>query len=180
MIQLSQLTRISLKILTCLSLLPVLVALMAGPTKAADTPSGLPVPRFVSLGAGDINVRNGPGTDHPILWQYKKGDGLPVEIIAETKQWRRIRDSEGNEGWIYAPLLNGRRYLLVNGDGTDRPVALRVGPSETAPITVLAEPGVLGRLDQCQAAWCHMTNPAGRGWIPRSLIWGVYPGETVN
>ena len=145
-----------------------------------ETPSGLPVPRFVSLGDDSVNVRNGPGIDHRILWKYQNGEDLPVEIIAETEQWRRIRDSEGNEGWVYAPLLDGKRFLLVQGDGTDKLVPLRSAPGEGSPVNILAQPGVLGRLVQCQDDWCYIRHDAGNGWVHRSLVWGVYPGEIVN
>ncbi len=161
------------------SVILIVVVLSGNPLRAAETPSGLPVPRFVSLGADDINVRNGPGTEHPILWKFTRR-GLPVEIIAETRHWRRIKDWKGNEGWIYAPLLDGRRHLLVQGDGSARPVALRAGPTDTARVLALARPGVIGQLDQCQGEWCLLSNREGRGWVHRSLVWGIHPNETFN
>ncbi len=159
-----------------LCFLACLIALWAIPLWAADTPSGLPVPRFVSLGE-KVNVRNGPGTDHPILWQYRNAQGSPVEVIAETAEWRRIRDWDGKEGWVYAPLLKGRRFLMIKGDGTDRPVALRSGPDASATVRALAQVGVMGRLDQCQGEWCLMTHSDSRGWVHRTLLWGIYPDE---
>ena len=75
-------------------------------------PSGLPIPRFVSLKTEKVNVRKGPSSDHDVAWVYQV-KGLPVEIIAEFETWRRIRDSEGTEGWILQNMLAGKRNALV-------------------------------------------------------------------
>src|SRR5262249_7190806 len=72
----------------------------------------LPIPRFVSLKSDKVNVRSGPTKDHEVTWVYTR-TGLPVEITAEYENWRRIRDWEGAEGWVYHSLLSGRRTGLV-------------------------------------------------------------------
>ncbi len=133
--------------------------------------SGYPVPRFVSLGSTNVNVRTGPSKLHPIKWQYVRL-GLPVEVIAETQEWRHIRDSHGNEGWVFHTLLDGRRTVLITGDGTNRPVALREQPEGTALIVAVAEPGALIRLEECRKAWCWLVAPEAQGWVHRSLVWG--------
>ena len=67
-------------------------------------PSGLPLPRFVSIKPARVNVRVGPGRNYTVVFSYQK-QGLPVEITQEYDQWRKIRDSEGDEGWVYQCLL---------------------------------------------------------------------------
>ena len=93
----------------------VLIAAACGPARAhaaGEAPpgpaSGLPVPRFVSLKSDRVNVRGGPTKDHDVAWVYTRA-GMPVEITAEFENWRRIRDWEGAEGWVYHSLLSGRR-----------------------------------------------------------------------
>ena len=49
---------------------------------AAEGPSGLPLPRFVTTRSNPINVRVGPGTKYGVAWVYVKA-GTPVEIIQE-------------------------------------------------------------------------------------------------
>ena len=71
-------------------------------------PSGLPLPRFVSLKSGRVNSRIGPGVNYPVDWLYLKS-GLPMEITQEFDTWRRVRDSDGSEGWINQSLLSGKR-----------------------------------------------------------------------
>jgi len=58
---------------------------------ANANPSGLPIPRFVSLRSNEVNLRTGPGLTYPIDWIYKR-DGMPVEVIQEFDTWRKIRD----------------------------------------------------------------------------------------
>ena len=48
------------------------------PASAAETPSGLPLPRFVTTRSEPINVRVGPGTRYGVAWIYVKA-GVPVE-----------------------------------------------------------------------------------------------------
>ena len=78
----------------------------------AGSVSGLPVPRFVSLKSDRVNVRSGPNKDQEVRWVYTRA-GLPVEITAEFENWRRIRDWEGAEGWVYHSLLSGKRTAVV-------------------------------------------------------------------
>src|SRR5919109_2823519 len=94
------------------------VALRVAPVCAAGElatgpKSGLPMPRFVSLKPDRVNVRGGPTRDHEVTFVYTRA-GLPVEITAESDNWRRIRDWEGSEGWVYHSMLSGRRTAVVN------------------------------------------------------------------
>ncbi len=160
----------------------VLVTLSHAPfsaAHAAESFSGYPVPRFVSL-RGKVNVRRGPSPDQPIEWQYRRA-GLPVEIIAETEEWRQIRDSEGYEGWVHKTLLKGDRHVLVVGDGSDLPVAVHTQADLAARVVMLAEPGVIGTVLSCLRDWCAVDFPnLDEGWVHKSLVWGVYQQEVID
>ncbi|MEL6747358.1 MAG: SH3 domain-containing protein [Pseudomonadota bacterium] len=75
--------------------------------------TGLILPRFASLKSSRVHVRTGPATTYPIAWVFRR-QGMPVEVIDEVDNWRRIRDSEGVTGWIFGPLLSRRRTALVS------------------------------------------------------------------
>jgi len=159
-----------------------LLYMTATKTGAADdgqTFSGLQVPRFVSLKTDRVNLRTGPSQNYPIKLVYVR-KGLPLEVIAESELWRRVRDMDGDEGWVHGATLDGARYLFVRGDGSGRVVAVRRAPSRDAPIRFLAQPGVIGELDKCQADWCLMAAQGQTGWVHRSLVWGVYAHETIE
>ena len=74
--------------------------------------SGLPLPRFVSLRADEVNMRTGPGVQYPVEWVYKR-QGLPAEIIAEFGTWRKVRDWQGTQGWIHQSMLSGKRNFII-------------------------------------------------------------------
>jgi SH3-like domain-containing protein len=141
--------------------------------------SGLPLPRFVTLKADRVNVRRGPSSDHQVSWVFTR-KGLPVEIVAEFEHWRRIRDSEGAEGWVYHSLLSGRRGVLVAPWSGAAPVALRTASAENSPAVALLSTGVMADVGSCTGDWCRISVEGHDGWIEQAKLWGVYPGERVG
>ena len=142
-------------------------------------PSGLPVPRFVSLKTEKVNVRKGPSSDHAVAWVYQS-KGLPVEIMAEFETWRRVRDSEGSEGWILQNMLSCKRTALVAPSRKGTFINLMAEPSvESGPVAKLAS-GVIGDIRACDGSWCRITASGFDGYVDQNLIWGAYPGEVVN
>jgi SH3-like domain-containing protein len=151
--------------------------LLSGPPAWAQAgrSTGLPVPRFVSLAADRVNVRFGPGKQYPINWVFARKD-LPVEIIAEFDTWRKIRDADGDEGWIHSSLLSSRRTIMVTGQVRE----LHRTPSPNSRVVLRAEPGVIGRLFDCEENWCRIEIEGRRGWLQRDEFWGTRPGEIVR
>ena len=148
---------------------------------AAVGPSGLPLPRFVSLKSNRVNLRIGPGLNYPVEWLYLKS-GVPMEIIQEYDNWRRVRDAEGAEGWINQSLLSGRRTAVAAPWQRDEEteLLLRAEPDTTSRIVAKLEPGVIGTIKACNGQWCEMEFSGHRGWLSQTQIWGAYPGETYK
>jgi len=166
------------------------LALLAGTALAAETAraaeqgppgtSGLPVPRFVSLKSDKVNVRSGPAKEQDVTWVYSRA-ALPVEITAEFENWRRIRDWEGAEGWVYHSLLSGKRTALVSPQSKGSEViALHASPDAASGTTAKLEHGVLATVKKCQGGWCRLTGEGFDGWVEENRLWGVYPGEKVE
>ncbi|WP_407863472.1 SH3 domain-containing protein [Phyllobacterium phragmitis] len=154
----------------------------AAPAGTVVGPSGLPLPRFVSLKPSRVNLRVGPGRQYAVSWLFQKS-GLPVEIIQEYDNWRRIRDADGTEGWVYQSLLSGRRTAITAPWKKDDPKAmleLYRSPGETSGIVAHVEPGVIGALDECNGEWCRLEIKGIRGWMKQSELWGAYPGEKFD
>jgi SH3-like domain-containing protein len=141
--------------------------------------SGLPLPRFVSLKADKVQVRIGPAKTHEVKWVYQRA-GLPVEIVAEFENWRRIRDSDGTEGWVYHSLLSGRRTGVVTAKSKDDLIPVRDKGDAKAIVTAQLQPGVLGSVKRCNGNWCRMSGQGFDGWISQERLWGVYPDEKVD
>jgi SH3-like domain-containing protein len=169
------------------ALLTVLVAAAAAttlqPVLAAgdqDGGSGLPLPRFASLKSDHVNVRGGPNKDHDVAWVYTR-PALPVEITAEFENWRRIRDRDGTEGWVYHTLLSGKRTAYVARQRTQMDlVPLHETAEAVSPVRAMLEPGVLGKVKRCDGQWCRLIGEGFDGWIEQSRLWGVYPNEKIE
>lgn len=132
----------------------------------------LPMPRYVSLRAARINVRRGPGLSYRIDWVFQRA-GLPVRIVGEFGDWRQIIDSDGATGWVYHALLTGRRTVLF----TDAMADVRKRPEDGAGLRAQAGEGVIADLRRCERTWCEIETDLAAGWVPKTVIWGVDPGE---
>lgn len=153
------------------------ISAMAQP--AAGTASGLPVPRFVSLKTDKVVVRGGPNKNHDVKWLYQRA-GLPVEITAEFETWRRIRDSDGTEGWVYHSLLSGRRTGVVTAKAKDDLVPVYDSADLKSRVVAQLERGVQGSVKRCNAGWCRISGQGFDGWIQQDRLWGVYPDEKFD
>ena len=159
------------------SLMPAHAALaQAVPLEASSkAPSGLNLPRFVSISASEANMRTGPGDNYPITWVYLREDH-PLLVTAEYGAWRRVRDSDGTTGWMHLALLSGRRTAVISG-GTR--TLFREADPASKPL-LLAEEGVIGRLLRCDGQWCRLEIGDQRGWILRDHLWGTFENENVR
>ena len=148
--------------------------------------TGLPVPRYVSLKTDRVNLREGPSKDHRTAWVFQRA-GLPVEIVAEYETWRRIRDSEGTEGWVLHSLLSGRRTALVMPWLKDpaASISLTDRADDRGDAVARLQPGVIANVKDCTGTWCRVVivMDGGRdvdGYIRQEKLWGVYPNERVE
>ena len=161
-----------------LTLLTVSVSLLTGPTTVARTETvgsvtGLPIPRYVTLQAEKVNVRTGPGVRYPVDWVFVR-ENMPVEIVSEFENWRKVRDFEGTEGWVHHSMLSGRRSVLVIG----RNRTLRRESTNSAPAVAHLEPGVIAWLESCAQEWCEIEVSGLSGWVHGSAIWGIRVDES--
>jgi SH3-like domain-containing protein len=152
----------------------VLGTLVSGVAQAEERGkvTNLPIPRYVSLKADEGNVRRGPSLSHRIDWVFRRRD-MPLEITDEYGHWRRVRDRDGQGGWIHYSLLSCVRTVIVEEDMA----ALLARPDTEATVSARAEAGVIAELDECLPDWCRISADGYRGWVPKSAIWGVDPGE---
>ncbi|MBN8521281.1 MAG: hypothetical protein J0L77_05210 [Alphaproteobacteria bacterium] len=138
--------------------------------------SGLPIPRFVSLRSDKVFVRTGPALRYPIKWVYNRAD-MPVEIIQEFDTWRKIKDIDGDEGWVHQSLLSPKRAVLVTAPND---INLNKEPDLTTPVLAKLEPHVLAMVKACDPVWCEVEAGGYQGWTERKYLWGVYPQERFN
>jgi SH3-like domain-containing protein len=168
-----------------------LLAACLAPAAAQEPPggrrgTGLPVPRYVSLKTDRVNLREGPSKDHRTAWVFQRA-GLPVEIVAEYETWRRIRDSEGTEGWVLHSLLSGRRTALIMPWVKDAATSITLvdRADDRAETVARLQPGVIANVRDCTGTWCHVVivldgSRDVEGFIRQEKLWGVYPNERVE
>lgn len=168
----------------------VLLALLLVPAAhaQANNPSGLPLPRFVTTRSEPINVRVGPGERYDIVWTYVKS-GIPVEITAEFDTWRKIRDMDGEEGWIHQNLLVGTRAGYVTPIMANAQVPLLSTRSDDGSVRAQLGPGLKVTIKECDGNWCEVSasgqaqnqrNTTYSGYMHQDEIWGVYPDEVFD
>jgi SH3-like domain-containing protein len=101
---------------------------------------------------------------------------MPVEVLAEFENWRKIRDWQGTEGWVHQSMLSGRRYAMVTGELR----TIRRQPETNSPAVARLEAGVVAQLLECKDQWCRVDAGGFKGWLLRSEFWGVYANEAVK
>ena len=139
------------------------------PETRLDTPSGLPVPRFVSLKAEETFCRTGPTFAHPVRITYKRS-GMPAMVVAETRDhWRKIRDPEGDECWIHRTKLSGAKTAIVIEDG----LVVRARPEDGASQKARLGRGVIARVEKSRGDWVKISAPNVRGWARQGGFWGL-------
>jgi SH3-like domain-containing protein len=156
----------------------LLTANVAAAQKAQTGASGLPLPRFVSIKSSKVNIRVGPTLDHDIAWTFVKA-GVPVEVTQEFDIWYRVRDSEGQEGWVQKTMLSGVRTALVSPWDTKGKVPMKDKAAGSVTMAML-EPDALVTVASCDGAWCRISVDGYRGYVEQAKLWGVYPNEKLD
>lgn len=128
--------------------------------------SGKPVPRFESLRYATVNGRTGPSLDHPIAWRYERS-GLPVLILKESMDWRRVRDPAGAEVWVHARMLSSKQTGIVNRDAV-----LKRKMDADAEDIALIQAGVIVDILEGDKIWMKVRKNKMTGWVEHGDIWG--------
>ncbi len=147
-----------------LPLFSLLILAFATPASAQQRE----VPYWATIRASEINMRVGPSAEFKIDWVYRR-QGLPVKVIRVVEGWRLIQDSEGTQGWVVARLLSPDRGAVVIGGDL---APMRDAPSSSGKLKWKAEPGVVGKIGDCEAGWCEFDVAGRAGWIKASRVWG--------
>jgi SH3-like domain-containing protein len=134
-----------------------------------QTPSGLPVPRYVTLKFDKVNARSGPGDDYPARWIYRVRD-LPVQVVAETAEWRKVCDPEGQSAWVHKRTTDGHRSVMRLAA---TPLPLKAKADDSARTVAILPARGLANLDKCKGGWCRVKGRGGAGWLPQNTVWGL-------
>ncbi|MBT9291634.1 SH3 domain-containing protein [Hyphomicrobiaceae bacterium 22] len=122
-----------------------------------------------------VNIRVGPSRDYDIAWTFTRS-GIPVEITQEFDVWYRVRDSEGQEGWVQKSFLSGKRTALIAPWEKSGSIPMRARP-DTPTVIANVEPNVQVEVANCDGTWCKVSVERYSGYVEQQRLWGVYPKE---
>jgi len=131
-----------------------------------------PQPYFVSIKVDEAYMREGPSDMHRVKWIYRR-KGLPLEVIATFDVWRRVRDMDGEVGWMHMALLTRDRTAVVTSGPA---VEVYARDDRTSQVVAQAQPGALGQLLGCGMLTCQVEFTGAEGWVSRSRLWGIHDG----
>lgn len=149
------------------------VSLAAAPVRAADNDA---VPYWASLRTRQVNAHVGPGEDYRITFRYHRED-LPMKVLRKMDGWRLVQDPDGARGWMLARFLKPERgAIVVAPKGGDAQLAeMRDSADPEAKLLWRLEPGVTGKLGDCDNGWCRFDVGGRKGFVRQEALWG--PGK---
>lgn len=127
---------------------------------------GPKIPRWAALKFGMVNARAGPGDDTRILFVYRSR-GLPLQILAETRDWKRVCDSDGALSWVKSTALTERRTVLRKAQA---PLPLRAAPAPAARVTSYMAGRSTAEVETERGGWIKLK---GAGWLMARDVWGA-------
>jgi len=127
---------------------------------------------MVSVAGVKVNLRKGPSTQYPILWEL--GKGFPLRVISSQGNWLKVSDFESDVGWIYKSLVSKKPHLIVKVNKNSKAqINIRSGPGTKYKVVGKAEYGVVFETLQRRESWVKVRHESGlTGWVKRSLLWG--------
>ena len=120
----------------------------------------------LSVKADIGNVRSGPATTDPVIWQVEKYH--PLNVIQKQGKWYLFEDFEGDRGWIHSSLLTDLKAVVVKNNKCN----VRSGPGTDKAIQFTVDKGVPFKVIEEKGKWIHVMHADGdQGWIHKALVW---------
>ena len=124
------------------------------------------VTEYISVKVPVANVRAEPSESGDLLWQVEAY--YPMLVLEKKGDWYRFRDFEGDEGWIFASLVNNDETVITTKDDCN----VRSGPGTQYEILFKTEAGIPFKVLKKSGKWLNVLHADGdRGWINISLVW---------
>ncbi|MFZ2620065.1 MAG: SH3 domain-containing protein [Alphaproteobacteria bacterium] len=118
-----------------------------------------------SLKREEVNVRAGPGTRYPVLWIFQR-TGWPVRVLAQYDNWLKIRDIEGEEGWVYLNMVSSQKTAVVSGG---EPAVMYKDAAQSKAIFRLSQ-GVVVKVESCGQLQCEVEVQGSDGWLAKDRL----------
>lgn len=128
--------------------------------------------KMASVKGDKVNLRKGPGTQYSVKWEY--GNGFPLRVVNKKGAWVKVKDFEGDTGWVHKSLLVYDPQVIVKVNrNRNQKINIRSGPGTKNKIVGKAYYGVVFKSLRKQSGWIHVEHESGlKGWIKSNLVWG--------
>ena len=127
---------------------------------------------MVSVAGEKVNLRKGPSTQYPVIWEL--GNGFPLRVVGSQGNWIKVKDFEGDVGWIFKKLVSRKPHLIVKTNRSSKKrINVRSGPGTSYEVVGKAQYGVVFQTLKRGKGWVKVRHQSGlTGWVKRSLLWG--------
>ena len=122
---------------------------------------------FVSIKGNQVNIRQSPSTTADIAWELT--EGYPMQVMQKRGKWFKVKDFEGELGWVYQPLTQKKAHHVVKVPTAN----MRTGPgAQYKKVATLKQHDLL-QTQTAQNGWIKGQTSSGQvGWISKKLLWG--------
>jgi SH3-like domain-containing protein len=144
------------------------VRIVAGALALAFASAAYPA-EFRSVGERPATLYDAPSARADKLFAVTRQ--YPFEVLVKLDQWTKVRDSNGEVGWIENGALGDRAMAVVTVPVAD----VRAGPDPKAPLAFEAYKQVLLEVLEPPAnGWVKVRHRDGQeGYVRVSHVWGV-------
>lgn len=121
----------------------------------------------LGITARRANVREGPGVRQAVLWQAWRL--TPFVVLDWVGDWAKVRDYEGDDGWVHGSLLGDAPTVIV----VAKSAVVRGGPGAGYRGLWTLEEGYTLRVLAVDGVWLKVTDDDEvSGWVLRKTVWG--------
>jgi uncharacterized protein YraI len=188
-----QTTNLALRAATAPAPEPAPVAAAAAPAPAAPAAPPVPTDR-VTLASGQVvNLRQGPGTNYPVVGQLAPGQRVDVTGKNPEGTWWEV-NANGRKAWVIGQLVtvSGDAGSVAVAENIPEPPAAPAAPAVAAAAPAVAAPAPTGGGSfgyGIQAHMVHndqavrvmdMTRDLGFNWVKQQIEWKVFEGSRGN
>lgn len=125
---------------------------------------------YRSVGAKRASVHADADAGSEVLWRMWKF--MPVQVVAYRGDWLKIRDLDGDEGWMRKEDLSDIPTVMVK----TKEGKLRKSPG--GPIVWILDRGYPLRVFGAKGEWLEVSDlSSASGWLHKSVVWGSLSAE---
>ena len=123
---------------------------------------------FFSTKFNEVNVRNGPGLNHLLIYKILI-KGYPLKVISEFDNWKKVRDFSGRVGWISKSQLTSERYVITI---IPDQYLYKFPKIDSKKIALVKKESLL-KIIREHEGWLLLESDGVKGWITKNAVWGL-------